>query len=951
MSRWTVIDENYSTQWIECLTANLSPDDYLLLLNLSTTETVNLRKKLSLFFKESNIFSLTKGDMLTLGLKGKKLILLILQRWFEMTNASEVSTWNHSEAEPNAFLSRLLEIETPKLAQSKDKPVRKKLAFISPLPPEQTGIANYNEKLLPVLGHYYDLTLVVQQASVAEHIGSLDGVCEILSAKQFREVAPQFDRLVYHIGNSLYHAWQFALLKEHPGLVVLHDYFLFDAIWWQDSSGMTPFAVRRSLYEQHGFTALLDAETTHTKRGPDHYPVNADIILESAGLVMHSNHAAQLHRYWYPHHPKNWVNTLPLYRDIPKALHTSQEAKAKLKIDPDTLIISSFGGINAKKATDQIVEAYLDCEFPKSIRTKLVLVGSENPGPFGTSLKKKIASHPNGKNITVTGYTNEGQYNTWMQATDVAIQLRKDSRGESSGTLFDVLCYQKCAVVNAHGSSAEVPSECVWQIDEEIKTPQLINALLTLSTQPERRAQISEAGHRWIVNTLDKQNVLLRYQRAIEQSIEHPIRKEYYWLNQLSNHIQNERFSTTETRELIKLIAPLNLLERRRQKRILFDISTLAWKDQNTGIERVTKELAKQLLSTHHDYHVELIQWRGETFYTHPDFAAKLLNISDEGLTSRPIEATAGDLYLSVEWSPPIIEQAKDEMLKMRARGVRLYFAVHDLLPILMPEFFPIGTDQAMQRWFKAVSEIADGLLCVSHTVAEDVRDQLQKNNKQNSPYISVFNSGADFTRKITQATTQEESLCESIENSSPTRLLMVGTLEPRKGHEQVLDGFENLWQENQDITLIIVGKQGWHVEHLINRLRTHHQLNKKLFWLEGCSDHVLNRVYQNSSGLIASSYGEGFGLPLVEAAQHGLPILARDIKIFREVAQNYADFFQAGSAAEMAHAITQFAEQTIKDNSNKPKMRYQSWQQSAQQLLKELCSDPALCLESDSST
>ena len=123
---------------------------------------------------------------------------------------------------------------------------------------------------------------------------------------------------------------------------------------------------------------------------------------------------------------------------------------------------------------------------------------------------------------------------------------------------------------------------------------------------------------------------------------------------------------------------------------------------------------------------------------------------------------------------------------------------------------------------------------------------------------------------------------------------LMVGTLEPRKAYEEVLEAFERLWQEGLPLNLVLVGKQGWMVEELVEQLRSHHELNRRLFWLEGISDEYLEQVYLVCTCLIAASYGEGFGLPLIEAAQHKLPIIARDIPVFREVAGENAFFFKS---------------------------------------------------------
>jgi glycosyltransferase involved in cell wall biosynthesis len=120
----------------------------------------------------------------------------------------------------------------------------------------------------------------------------------------------------------------------------------------------------------------------------------------------------------------------------------------------------------------------------------------------------------------------------------------------------------------------------------------------------------------------------------------------------------------------------------------------------------------------------------------------------------------------------------------------------------------------------------------------------------------------------------------------------MVGTLEPRKGHQQALAACEQLWADGVDANQVIVGKQGWMVEALVERMTHHAELNRRLFWLDGISDEFLEQVYAASACLIAASYGEGFGLPLIEAAQHKLPIVARDIPVFREVAGSHAHYF-----------------------------------------------------------
>jgi glycosyltransferase involved in cell wall biosynthesis len=132
----------------------------------------------------------------------------------------------------------------------------------------------------------------------------------------------------------------------------------------------------------------------------------------------------------------------------------------------------------------------------------------------------------------------------------------------------------------------------------------------------------------------------------------------------------------------------------------------------------------------------------------------------------------------------------------------------------------------------------------------------------------------------------------------------MVGTVEPRKGHAQALEAFELLWQEGHQCQLVIVGKPGWNVEELVSRISEHKDQGKRLFWLQSISDEYLRLIYENASCLLACSKGEGFGLPLIEAAKHNLSILARDITVFREVGKNNATYFSAENSYQLKQVI-----------------------------------------------
>jgi glycosyltransferase involved in cell wall biosynthesis len=117
--------------------------------------------------------------------------------------------------------------------------------------------------------------------------------------------------------------------------------------------------------------------------------------------------------------------------------------------------------------------------------------------------------------------------------------------------------------------------------------------------------------------------------------------------------------------------------------------------------------------------------------------------------------------------------------------------------------------------------------------------------------------------------------------------------------------------------------------------------LNKRLFWLDGISDEYLEKTYAASSCLIAASYGEGFGLPLIEAAQHKLPIIARDIAVFREVAEEHAYYFRGLLPEELAHAVKAWLSLFDMQQHPKPEqLSWLTWKESANQLIRWILPD-----------
>ena len=154
----------------------------------------------------------------------------------------------------------------------------------------------------------------------------------------------------------------------------------------------------------------------------------------------------------------------------------------------------------------------------------------------------------------------------------------------------------------------------------------------------------------------------------------------------------------------------------------------------------------------------------------------------------------------------------------------------------------------------------ANGAICISKEVADQLSSWVTCNTDSAKKPFSVdwFHLGADIASSVPSKGLPNEAAALLLELNKRPSFLMVGTLEPRKGHVQTLNTVEKLWDEGLDINLVIVGKSGWVMESLVERLRYNTELGKRLFWLEGISDEYLEKIYATSTCLIAASEGIG---------------------------------------------------------------------------------------------
>lgn len=352
--------------------------------------------------------------------------------------------------------------------------------------------------------------------------------------------------------------------------------------------------------------------------------------------------------------------------------------------------------------------------------------------------------------------------------------------------------------------------------------------------------------------------------------------------------------------------------------RIYMDMTGTLRAGYVTGIQRVVRELAR----------------RGGSHGIVPIFleSGQPVAFDQSENQIQRVEFKRGDLLVMANSTWNYAGSAKIAMDKMQAVGGSNVALIFDLIPLLLPGAAPSRRlARHFQRWFDSCALACNGLVCISRSVAADVENYIAAKPRSNAerPWVDWFHLGCDLN--VTNAA-PSASIRGVIGETSPY-FLSVSTIEPRKAHGVVIDAMEELWRCGSDARLVIVGRYGWRLEDLKDRILSHRELDGRLFWLPDVTDSDLQHLYRNARALISASVAEGFGLPIQEAAHFGLPAIASDIPVYREIAGDDAAYFQPADS----DGLIQRLKEALAAPKRAPSLRPLNWDEAASQFFSKV--------------
>src|SRR5947209_5911761 len=368
-----------------------------------------------------------------------------------------------------------------------------RLAYFSPLAPQRSGIADYSEELLPHLSGGAEVTLFVDgfepaSADVRARFPVRDYGRDPSALRSLAD----FDAVLYHVGNDhRYHAGVLEVMRSHPGVVVFHDFALQDyflglarargdlRIYLDEVAACLGEGARREAGE-----ALARGGTPSCVARLVEFPLNRRVARAAEGIVVHSAWGRARLSAIAPGVPVAHIQ-MPVR---PPAAKRHDDF-----VEGGEVRVANFGLITPGKGIERALRAL--SRLNGSHRFRYTLVG--DPNPF-FDVRELVRRHRMDERVEITGHVSMEDFERHIAETDIALNMRERTVGETSASLCRIMAAGVCAVVSDVGWYSELPGDCVVKVPLGPHTDALLAAYLErLIEDAGLRRRIGENARRY----------------------------------------------------------------------------------------------------------------------------------------------------------------------------------------------------------------------------------------------------------------------------------------------------------------------------------------------------------------------------------------------------------------------------------------------------------------------
>ncbi len=406
-----------------------------------------------------------------------------------------------------------------------------KIGYVSPLPPDASGIADFAEELLLELKKHMELEIFSRIPVKSEKLADAFSLhsLEELERKELRESC---DLLVYQSGNNVrFHGEILRKFKKYPGVLELHDFAMHHYL-------------AESTYVKGDYEAYVKAMAyCHGKRGEItarkflagesrapwendalRYNVNKYLVDQATAVITHSDMAGQMIQAVSPDKP---IVNIPLHTSdiLENPAQYQKECRKKLGIKEDLLVLGSFGYATRAKRIPEIVEALGMYASQGGMNFHYYIVGKVEE--MDVNIERLAKQLGIGDKVTVTGFTDLETFKEYMGACDICFNMRYPTQGESSASLHRILGMGKPAIVSQIGSFEEYPDDIVLKIcHDQNETHEILEAVRGLSLNKKELATRSQKALAYARENCDLTKNARKYAEFFRQLKEGTYKKE-----------------------------------------------------------------------------------------------------------------------------------------------------------------------------------------------------------------------------------------------------------------------------------------------------------------------------------------------------------------------------------------------------------------------------------------
>ena len=396
-----------------------------------------------------------------------------------------------------------------------------RIAYFSPLNPQKSGISDYSEVLVPALKNFCDIDLWVSSVKVESKTLKRSNIINYIKKPKYIKHLKDYDAIIYNIGNNpSYHAAIYDIFLKQPGFVILHDYVLFYLIagyYFEYTLNKPGFIAE--LYYNYGLKGidyakdiLKNSESILRYKNPERYPLIKRLVENATGLIVHSEYTRKLIiQQGIPDSKVRKINQINYFNvyNIPRP-SDQEELKRKYGIAEGQILVASFGYIAPTKRNLEVIEAINLINSRLNYKLKYLMVGE---GEYIDSLLNE--------DIRKTGFIPLDEFEKLLYCSDIVVNLRYPSMGETSATLLRAMSAGKPCIVTDDAWFSELPDNVAIKIPygaNELRS--LIEALILLTENDDNRMIIGKKAREYVLKYHDPSKISFELYQFIKNASE-----------------------------------------------------------------------------------------------------------------------------------------------------------------------------------------------------------------------------------------------------------------------------------------------------------------------------------------------------------------------------------------------------------------------------------------------